>query len=101
MRDVPTFNDIEIEIIKRMYDKRMPVRQISKMVDRTPLDVSDYINRVLAKTKPPVIIGQPRASSRAVSGVRRYDDVLAAAEGSRKLLEAVHKYFAKRQGETA
>lgn len=96
MREVPSFNDIETEIIKRMYDKRMPVRQIAKLVDRTPLEVSGYINGVLAKNKPPVVIGEPRVT-RSVSGVRPYGDPMAAVEGSRKLLEAINKYLQKRE----
>lgn len=107
------FDDIEKALIERMYKKRMLARSIAKLLDKSPADVSNYINAKLVKrAKPPTIIGKQKPVmvnelvenvklNRVTGGLRHYNDPLAAKEGSRKLLEAIHKYFEKREGKAA
>ena len=107
MSDAFKFSPVETEIITRMVNERMSARQIAKLTGRSMSDISNYINTVLSKRaqkvksteiKKPVIIPVERKSKER-TGPRHYNDPFAAAEGSRKLLEAVHKYLAKRKDE--
>lgn len=105
MSDAFKFDPVDAEIIARMYKQRMPARAIARIVGKPPLDVSNYIRDVLMKRpKPPVVIGKNKPEliesvklNRVTGGLRHYNDPLAAKEGSRKLLEAIHKYFEKRE----
>lgn len=106
MTGVFHFDPREAEIIARMYKERMPARQIAKILDKPPVEVSTYIRNVLVKrSKPPVVIGQSGIEAvklnRVTGGLRHYGDPLAAKEGSQKLLEAIHAYLAKREGVAA
>ncbi len=109
MNGTPELTDTEKKIIERMYKDRLPSRQIAKIMDKPPVAVSTYIKQHLVKRpKPLTVIGKNklevvsnsvnRVKLARVGGLRHYNDPFAAAEGSRKLLDAVHKYLENRKG---
>lgn len=105
MMGATEFTALEKTMIARMYKERMPARQIAKILDKPPVDVSNYIKTILVKRqKPPTIIGDTsvvvtqKLKHIRVGGLRHYTDPLAAREGSRKLLEAINGYLKKREG---
>lgn len=97
------FDPIETEMIVRMYKQRMSSRQIAKVLDRPIVEIHRYITEVVVKQaqkqKAAKIIAPSLAKDPPpMRGLRRYDDPMAAVEGSQKLLEAVHRYLLKHKG---
>lgn len=109
MDGVFRFSDLEEKIIERMFKDKLPARQIAKILDKPPVEVSAFIKtRLMKRAKPPTVIGKNRPEivrelvenvklNRVTGGLRHYNDPLAAKEGSRKLLEALHAYYEKRE----
>jgi hypothetical protein len=100
MSEAFKFDPVETEMIVRMYKQRMPSRQIAKVIGRPLIEVHKYVNDVLAKDVQKqkaarILPAAMKERARERLSVRRYEDPLAAAEGSRKLLEALHAYSKK------
>ena len=106
----PVFTKEEQDFIAQMYKERKPSAYTAKVLNRSTGDVLTYIRaHLFKKSKPKAVINKPKPEAVAeeidrvrklrINGIRRYEDPYAAAEGSRKLLEALNAYFAKHRND--
>jgi len=87
------FTEEEELCIKALKRKGITARAIARTIGRDVMEVHRFIG---SQTRQK--LDEERSSRRLANGILMHSDPLAAKEGSRKLLEAVNAYLAKRDG---
>lgn len=90
LRVVRTF--ITFEIQAKRIKEQLDLRQLEREITKAKKDSDALLEKRLGNVKNTIA---PRASDQYLHDKR------AAKAGSRKLLEALHRYFAKREAEKA
>lgn len=93
MEQAHNFSPEEIYCIKQLIRKGYQTRSIARTIERDLVEVHEFVKSIYRKEPQ----SSPHRKIERAEGVPHYDDPRAAEIGSRKLLEALNAYFAKRQ----